>query len=250
MDDPSFSSWLTAELASLPGVSAVTLGGSRAQQTHHGDSDWDFAVYYRGHFDPEALRAKGWDGQISEIGGWGGGVMNGGAWLRIDGRRVDVHYRDLDEVEHWCTEAEAGRFRKELLAFYVAGIPTYVVMAELALNVVLFGELPRPDYPGALSREAGRRWRNDSLASLAYGEAALAGRRDVVVGLANAARGIIEAAHSRLAERREWVLNEKGIAERADLGDNVRALLNATSPDDVIAMIRDSRQLLDSDDPV
>ena len=58
----------------------------------------------------------------------------GGAWLTIDGRPVDVHYRDLNQVEHWCAEAEAGRFVKEHLLFYVAGIPTYVVMGELALN--------------------------------------------------------------------------------------------------------------------
>ena len=68
---------------------------------------------------------------MSEIGGWGGGVMNGGAWLSIEGRRVDVHYRDLNDVEHWCNEAVAGRFRKELLLFYVAGIPTYVFIRGL-----------------------------------------------------------------------------------------------------------------------
>ena len=73
----------------------------------------------------------GWSGVVSEIGGWGGGVMNGGAWLSIEGRRVDVHYRDLNDVEHWCNEAVAGRFRKELLLFYVAGIPTYVFIRGL-----------------------------------------------------------------------------------------------------------------------
>ena len=94
--------------------------------------------------------------------------MNGGAWLSIDGRRVDVHYRDLHDVLHWCREAEAGRFRKELLLFYAAGIPTYVLMAELAVNVVLVGDLPKPDYPAALAATAGRRWRADAGASLEY----------------------------------------------------------------------------------
>ena len=62
------------------------------------DSDWDFSVYYRGRFEPQSLRDIGWPGEVSEIGGWGGGVFNGGAWLEIDGRRSDVHYRDLDVV--------------------------------------------------------------------------------------------------------------------------------------------------------
>ena len=28
------------------------------------------------------------------------GVFNGGAWLEIDRRRSDVHYRDLDTIDH------------------------------------------------------------------------------------------------------------------------------------------------------
>ncbi len=189
MEDVEFEAWLAGELAALPGVLAVALGGSRAQGTHRPDSDWDFALYYRGLFDPGCLKAKGWPGQVSEVGGWGGGVMNGGAWLTIDARRVDVHYRDLDDVEYWCAEAAAGRFKKELLLFHVAGIPTYVVMAELATNRVLAGNLPRPSYPEPLAAAAGRRWHSDALGSLAYAASALRSRDDLAVALANSSRG-------------------------------------------------------------
>jgi predicted nucleotidyltransferase len=228
VDDPEFCTWLTGELAGLTGVLAVSLGGSRAHGRHQPDSDWDFAVYYRGGFDPGGLRAKGWDGQVSEVGGWGGGVMNGGAWLSIDGRRVDVHYRDLNEVEHWCAEARKGRFGKELLPFYAAGIPTYVVMGELAMNSVLAGELPTPEYPEALAAAASARWHADSLASLSYGRAALRSWADTTVGLVNAARGLIEAAHGLLAARKTWVLNEKGIVERAGLDSEAGWLVSAS----------------------
>jgi predicted nucleotidyltransferase len=246
--DIEFTTSLADELASLPAVVAFSLGGSRARGSPcapHADSDWDFAVYYRGRFDPDALRAKGWTGQVSEVGGWGGGVMNGGAWLTIDGRHVDVHYRDLDEVEHWCAEACAGRFRKELLQFYAAGIPTYVVMGELALNVVLVGELDAPEYPRLLAREASGRWHSDALASLAYGEAALRHRADTTVGLANATRGLIEAAHGHLAARHEWVLNEKGIVERAGLADEAALILRATGSAALLDAIGSLRGRLD-----
>jgi hypothetical protein len=153
--------------------------------------------------------------------------MNGGAWLTIDDRRVDVHYRDLDDVEHWCAEARAGRFKKELLLFYPAGIPTYVVMAELGCNRVLSGELPRPDYPQKLASEAGRRWHQDAVMSLGYASGALRGRTDVTVALANAARGLIEASHSYLAYGRQWVVNDKGIVERAGLAPWAELLLAA-----------------------
>jgi hypothetical protein len=83
--------------------------------------------------------------------------MNGGAWLTVDDRRVDLHYRDLDEVEHWTAEADRGRFDVQQLLFYVAGIPTYVLPGELALSQVLIGDLPRPAYSQALREEASRR---------------------------------------------------------------------------------------------
>ena len=64
---------------------------------------------------PDDLRAVGWPGTVFEIGGWGGGVFNGGAWLEVDGRKVDVHYRDLEDVEYRLREARAGRFGIERL---------------------------------------------------------------------------------------------------------------------------------------
>lgn len=153
MDDAEFPGYVAERLSSVPGVTAVALGGSRAAGTQRPDSDWDFSLYYRGLFEPEDLRALGWPGEISRIGGWGGGVFNGGAWLRAGGRPVDVHYRDLDEVEWHLAEAVEGRFRIERLLFHLAGVPTYIVVAELAVNVVLYGELPSPGgYPDRLAR--------------------------------------------------------------------------------------------------
>src|SRR6185437_12609180 len=161
-NDEEFCAEAGALLAGLPGVVAVSLGGSRAAGTNRPDSDWDFAVYYRAagaRFEPESLRSLGWPGQIFPLGGWGGGVFNGGAWLAAGDRRVDVHYRDLDDVEFRLAEARAGRFGIERLMFHLAGVPTYIVLAELAGHRVLHGELPRPDYPPELRRAASRRWR-------------------------------------------------------------------------------------------
>ena len=67
-------------------------------------------------------------------------MLNDGAWLTVDGRRVDVHYRDLDDVEHHLGQARAGRFQVERLLFHLAGIPTYIVVAELAVRRLLYGE--------------------------------------------------------------------------------------------------------------
>ncbi|MEV0150302.1 MULTISPECIES: nucleotidyltransferase domain-containing protein [unclassified Nonomuraea] len=217
MTDDTFLDHVADRLAALPAVRAVSLGGSRAEGTHTPDSDWDLAVYYRGGFDPAGLRAVGWEGEVSEIGGWGGGVFNGGAWLTIEGRRVDVHYRDLDVVERELAEARRGRFHWEPLMFHLAGIPSYLVAAELAVNRVLRGTLPRPDYPRALRAAAPPVWRGRAAMTLRYAGAAYAPRGQVTEVAGALATAAMQEAHAVLAERGEWVTNEKRLLLRAGL---------------------------------
>ena len=75
--------------AKIPGVVAVTLGGSRARGIARADSDWDFGLYYRGSIDTDAIRALGYPGTVVEPGDWGR-IVNGGAWLRVEDERVDL----------------------------------------------------------------------------------------------------------------------------------------------------------------
>lgn len=247
MDDEAFLTDTAAVLAALPGVRAVTLGGSRAQGTPRPDSDWDLAIYYRERFDPQVLRDVGWAGEVSEIGGWGGGVFNGGAWLRIDGRRVDVHYRDLTVVEHEMDEAEHGRFRIEPLLFHMAGIPSYLVVGELTINRVLHGSLPRPGYPAALRERAPHVWWNN--ADLVFGYAAnnhaARGRPAQCLGLLVLA--VTQTAHAILAARGQWVTNEKTLLTRGGL-DSVNQVIAepASSPPDLIRTVAATRQLCEA----
>ncbi|HEV2242154.1 MAG TPA: nucleotidyltransferase domain-containing protein [Streptosporangiaceae bacterium] len=228
--DDEFCDYVAGRLAGLPGVRAVTLGGSRAAGTQRPDSDWDFAIYYRGAFSPASLRAIGWPGEVFEIGGWGGGVFNGGAWLQVDGRKADVHYRDLDEVDHQLAEARAGRFGVEKLLFYLAGVPTYILAAELASNTVLRGDLPRPAFPDALRAAAPPRWWGDAQATLAYGRGAYAARGKLCETAGTVATAACQSAHAVLAATGQWVINEKTLLDRADLR-GVDELLASLTPD-------------------
>ncbi|MEV5172877.1 nucleotidyltransferase domain-containing protein [Streptomyces flaveolus] len=216
--DADFLATTAGRLAALPTVRAVALGGSRAEGTHRPDSDWDLAVYYRGPFDPDDLRALGWPGEASDLGGWGGGVFNGGAWLTVDGRRVDVHYRDLDVVAHELAEAQQGRFRVEPLLFHLAGIPTYLIVAELALNRVLRGDLPRPaTYPPALRRTAFDHWSGTARATLSYAKTNHAPQARLTETAGALATAATQSAHAVLAAHGEWATNEKRLLERAGL---------------------------------
>jgi hypothetical protein len=217
VDDEAFLDHVAGHLGGLPGVEAVTLGGSRAECTHRPDSDWDFSIYYRGHFDPQKLRDIGWPGEVFEVGGWSKGVFNGGAWLEIDGRRTDVHYRDLDVVNREIAASKEGRFSIEPLLFHLAGLPSYLVLAELSVKRVLRGSLPTPDYPVELRRQAREVWWGRADATFGYARSyhAPQGRLTQCVGLV--AQAASQSAHAVLAARGEWVTNEKTLLTRAGL---------------------------------
>lgn len=216
---------LAAGLAGLAGTVAVVLGGSRATATHRTDSDWDLGVYYRDSeqpLDPGAVRRLGHPGYVSELGEWGP-IVNGGAWLTIDGTPVDVLFRDLDTVERWLGEAQQGRFDVLSQNGYVVGAPTYLPVGELAVCRPIAGELPRPRFPEPLARSAATRWMGRARVALMFAQThALA--EDAVCCAGMLAQATLCAAHARLAERHAWVLNEKRLVHRAGL-DEVQATL-------------------------
>lgn len=204
---------LVDELAAMPGVVAVALGGSRALGPVDAGTDWDLGVYYRGDVD---LTALGRRGVVHAPGSWGR-IMNGGAWLRVAGERVDVLLRDLAAVEHWTGRAQEGAFEIDALLGYVAGAPTYMLAAEVASCRVLRGALPAVAYPPKLAAVGPPRWRFCRSFSLAYARTH-AERGNVVGALGQAAKAVIEEAHAVACERRAWVCNEKRLVAMADLG--------------------------------
>jgi predicted nucleotidyltransferase len=222
LEDPVNINTLVAQVARVPGVRAVTLGGSRARGVARPDSDWDIGLYYRGGIDTDAIRELGYAGHVTAPGEWGR-IVNGGAWLEVERERVDLLYRDLDVVEHWIAEADAGRFEIDRVGGHVAGLPTYVLAGELALGTVLRGSLPRPSFSSALRRAAPPRWEGDAAFSLLVAEQQ--GLRGDVAGCAGLlARALMAAAHARLAGHGTWALNEKGIVSRAGLDEAAEVL--------------------------
>ena len=220
--------WLAEQLQAIPGVVAVTLGGSRARGAERPDSDWDFGLYYRGYFDADHLRAWNNQGTVVDPGEWGR-LMNGGAWWTLDGVKVDVLYRDLDVVQGWMALADQGRFEVDPLLGHLAGWPTYALAGELALGRQLTGPpLPRPVVPPALREQAPPSWRWRAEFHRTYADGHLS-RGDLRAAEAVLTRADLEEAHARLAERGEWVLNEKGMLARAGLERPTPSAANATT---------------------
>jgi hypothetical protein len=59
---------LAERLMEIPGVVAVTLGGSRPGGVIHPDSDWDFGLHYRDAIRADDVRALGFEGTVVEPG--------------------------------------------------------------------------------------------------------------------------------------------------------------------------------------
>lgn len=215
MDDDEFIAEVVGVCRRLPNAVAVGLGGSRARGDHRPDSDWDFAVYYRGDIDVGPFEALDWEGRVFKPFEWGQ-VMYGGAVFDLDGRHLDIHYRNLDVVEHWTREAEAGRFEVHILGFHLAGIPTYMLPGEVATNIAIWGEMHPIEYPETLRAAAPEKWLDRARAELSY--AHHWARTANPINCAGAlGRAVLQTAHARLAHRGVWVLNEKRMIQWAEL---------------------------------
>ncbi|WP_051710421.1 DUF4037 domain-containing protein [Streptomyces sp. NRRL S-350] len=232
---------MAGQLAGVPGVVGVMLGGSRARGEHRPGSDWDLGVYYRGALDLDALRELAGPGvEVAGPGGWGPWV-NGGAWLRVDGVAVDWILRDLDRVERVWADCRAGRYEVGTQPGHPLGFWSPCYPGEVALGQVLAdtgGELTTlrqqtAHYPeplrAALTASA---WEAGFLLDVASKGAARADALYVSLCLSRAVGVLVQALY---AHDRRWCLNEKGalaVAERlpgapADFGPTVRALLAA-----------------------
>jgi hypothetical protein len=129
-------------LIDMPGACAVALGGSRADGSVDARSDWDFAVYYRGALDTAPLSARG---TVHPPGSWGR-IMNGGAWLVMDGTKVDVLLRG-DVVGAMGQAAKAAIERAHAVLAekrtWVLNEKRILERAGLAGLHALFSEAPR-----------------------------------------------------------------------------------------------------------
>lgn len=204
---------LCTVLAQIKGVEAVAVGGSRAAGMADAGSDWDLGVYYRGNIDLTPLASYG---RVHQPGSWGR-IMNGGAWLNLGEKKVDVLLRDVETALYWVTEARRGLYEVDALLGYLAGVPTYTLMAELALNQTVHGRLPvTGEYPAKLSQTGERRWRAHAEFSLDHAQMR-AERGDIIGTAGQSAKAVIETTHALACARRRWVINEKNLVEHSGL---------------------------------
>jgi hypothetical protein len=164
MDGSALPNRLLPALAGLSGLKAIVLGGSRARGTATPGSDWDIGLYYDGALDTDALQRRVREaldpaGEVTPTGGWGPWI-DGGGWLKVDGQKVDLLYRDLGKVAAVIEACRAGRIERHYQPGHPHAFVSAIWMGEVAEARILWdpsgtlaalAALTRP-YPRALAK--------------------------------------------------------------------------------------------------
>lgn len=125
-------------LSSISGVVAIVLGGSRARGVERANSDADIGILYQEEtpLDVGQIRIAARDLSddadviVTELYGWGPWV-NGGAWLTVQGKRIDLLYRNIDQIERVLVDSKEGRFVHDFRQQPPFGFLSYMYLAEL-----------------------------------------------------------------------------------------------------------------------
>ncbi len=216
---------ITARLSAIGGIEAIALGGSWARGTARPDSDVDLGLFYDpdAAFSPEELDAaacklddRHLPRLVTSFGDWGEGV-NGGGWLLVSGRHVDLLYRDLRRVRQVVEQCRDGKPGAVYQLGHPLGFQTQIYMGEMHYCRPLFdpgGELDRlkrlcADYPDELRRALIEKHLLDAQFEIAIAEQP-AQRGDVmyVAGCLFRAAGFMTLVLYAL--NRRYFVNEKG----------------------------------------
>ena len=136
---------LVNELSKVPGMAAIVLGGSYAAGAQQAGSDLDIGLYY---FDSQPFliedirniaRSVAIEESITvtdfyEWGAW----VNGGAWIRTEGGKVDFLYRNLDQVQRTIEEARRGVMQHDYDQQPAYGFYSVIYLAETQVCIPLF----------------------------------------------------------------------------------------------------------------
>ena len=222
--------FVTPRLASVPGVVAVVLGGSRARGTATDGSDYDIGLYFRQdvpldtgrlleavkNFVDEPDRAA-----VTPVGGWGPWIVGGG-WLSVRGRKVDCLYRSVEDVARVIRDCREGRVAMDYQPGHPHGFCSAIWMGEIALcrplhdpeGVIAAMKAMTVPYPEPLRAALIGRFLWEVLFSIENGETAVArGEQTHIAGCAY--RALCCIAQVLFALNGRYLINEKGALDEA-----------------------------------
>lgn len=218
---------IAGALDGIPGVEAVTLGGSRVTGVASEGSDIDIGVYYDRtlldfHRLNEAARALDdahRENLVCREGGWGPWV-NCGGWLTVEGIPTDLILRDVERVRRVVEETERGEFSVNYHNGHPHAFISAMYRGELAEGRLLWGSAEMAalkqraeGYPEALQAAMLRRFRGEMTFSLAGAEKG-ANCGDWAYAVGQMYRTVAAMNQVLFALNEVYCLNEKKAARR------------------------------------
>jgi hypothetical protein len=137
---------LAFRLSEIPGVAAVVLGGSYARGIARPDSDLDIGVYYSEQALPdidavrhcaELVSTPDQPPTVTRFYAWGPWV-NGGAWIRTPAGKVDLLYRNANQVRRVLDEGHQGLHHHDFYQQPTFGFTSLIYFAETRCCLPLF----------------------------------------------------------------------------------------------------------------
>jgi hypothetical protein len=217
-------------LAEVPGVAAIALGGSRARGTATETSDYDIGLYYSTDrpLDTNKLLQVARTfadapetAQVTAIGGWGPWIVGGG-WLSVAGRKVDLLYRNTEDIADVIGKCRSGEIDIHYQPGHPHGFCTAIWMGEVALCQPLHdpdGRLVRlkaatAPYPPSLRDALIRKFDWETLFAIENAELAAA-RAEQTYLAGRAYRALACTAQVLFALNERYLINEKGALQEA-----------------------------------
>ncbi|MDZ7990683.1 MAG: nucleotidyltransferase domain-containing protein [Nostoc sp. EfeVER01] len=222
---PQFINHIVSSLRSIEGITAVSLGGSRARGYHTLKSDVDLGIYYNPENPPDLIALNRLACELDDnhrvnlitaIGEWGKWI-NGGGWLKVQGVGVDFLYRDLVKVNRVIDDCHNGRITIDYQPGHPHGFVSSIYMGEIAFCHALYDpngvlealKLKTKPYPVGLKQATIDTFAWEISFSLLVAKKAIA-RNDVVYAAGCCFRSVACMNQVLFALNEDYLLNEKG----------------------------------------
>ncbi len=136
---------IVSELKIVQGIVAIVLGGSHAAGFANEKSDLDIGLYYseKNPFDIEKVRSiasrfsVAGTPDVTNFYEWGPWV-NGGSWIMTAAGKVDLLYRNIDQVQQTITDAVNGIWHHSFDQQPPFGFRSIIYLAETQVCRPLF----------------------------------------------------------------------------------------------------------------
>jgi predicted nucleotidyltransferase len=136
---------LLKRLSEISGVRSVVLGGSYARGFAQPESDIDLGILYFESSPFSICEVRELVTSVNDTPNpvvtgfyeWGPWV-NGGAWLVIDGQRIDFIYRSLEHIDRVIADARSGRYELNYEQQPPFGFFSGTYLGEVEICISLF----------------------------------------------------------------------------------------------------------------